>query len=64
MAGTSPAMAMLCMLGPAKIQDARPIRRDACSRKRLAPEFAGFARRRYRTMLTMLPARKHSEPIR
>ncbi len=28
------------------------------------PEFAGFARRRYRTMLTMLPARKHSEPIR
>jgi len=52
------------MLGPAKIQDARPIRRDACSRKRLAPEFAGFARRRYRTMLTMLPARKHSEPIR
>jgi ceramide glucosyltransferase len=29
-----------------------------------APEFAGFARRRYRTMLAMLPARKHSEPIR
>jgi len=29
-----------------------------------SPEFAGFARRRYRTKLAMLPARKHSEPIR
>jgi ceramide glucosyltransferase len=29
-----------------------------------APEFAGFTRRRYRTMLAMLPARKQSEPIR
>jgi hypothetical protein len=28
------------------------------------PEFAGFARRRYRTKLAMLPARKHIEPIR
>jgi len=29
-----------------------------------SPEFAGFARRRYRTKLAMLPARKHIEPIR
>ena len=27
-------------------------------------EFAGFARRRYRIKLAMLPARKHTEPIR
>ena len=35
------------------------------ARRRIdSPGFAGFTRRRYRTMLAMLPARKHSEPIR
>jgi len=57
------------MLGAAKIQD-WAINSPLCLHPSLSsslvesPEFAGFARRRYRTKLAMLPARKHIEPIR